>query len=93
MLGGRQLHEIHTFDGKHKEAEKERFLNMVRAHSTLFILSIAPQIWFVIFRNTCHNAIAFWGAVRWVWENQRPCCFIEGQCTAGPKGIVMVMLS
>ena len=30
MLGGRQLHEIHTFNGKHKEAEKERFLNMVR---------------------------------------------------------------
>ncbi|CAK0785463.1 hypothetical protein CVIRNUC_008672 [Coccomyxa viridis] len=30
VLGGRQLHDIHTFNGKHKEAEKERFLNMER---------------------------------------------------------------
>ena len=30
VFGGRQLKDIHTFNPKHKEAEKERFLNMVR---------------------------------------------------------------
>lgn len=58
------MHEIHTFDGKHKEAEKERFLNMVRAHSTLIIPPLPPQICFAIFQKVCHNFSASWGAVK-----------------------------
>ncbi|CAL5224290.1 g6956 [Coccomyxa viridis] len=30
VLGGRQIKDIHTFAPKHKEAERERFLNMDR---------------------------------------------------------------
>ena len=29
VLGGKTLSDMHTFKGSHKEAERERFLNMV----------------------------------------------------------------
>lgn len=35
-MGGRELHEIPSFDGKWKEAEKERFLNMVGQHEDMY---------------------------------------------------------
>lgn len=39
VLGGRTLDDIHTFTGKHKEAEKERFLSMVREILALISIS------------------------------------------------------
>jgi hypothetical protein len=37
VLGGRTLHDIPSWQGSWKEAEKERFLNMVRTACSLHV--------------------------------------------------------